>query len=84
MSKKKITKIVDLELVDMWNSFIREIAATETDVVKSARGNVAAGVRIRKEFMKFRKMLVEMKKRTLDADRERVEKRMKENRLKKS
>lgn len=64
-------RLEDYELIDMWNEFIQHVTSMELEVLRSAKGNVSAGIRFRNASVRAKKMLIEMKKRTLDADKER-------------
>jgi hypothetical protein len=71
LAKKKLIKLEDYELIDMWNEFIFHVASMENELFKSAKGNVSAGIRFRSASIEARKMLIEIKNRTLDADKDR-------------
>ena len=77
--KRSKLKLEDFELIDKWNELIRHISSIEHEVFLNAKGNVAAGIRLRHALVDARKMLNEIKKRTLLTDKERKFKRHKDN-----
>ena len=65
-------------VLDVWSEFKLVVESLEADVHKNAqKGNLAAGVRVRKTVRKLRTLGAELIKATLSADEVRKEERTK-------
>ena len=78
-----MNNLEDPGLIEVWNDFIKRVAALEVEIVKSARGNLSAGIRARHELVRIRNSINDMKKRMIDTDKERVIKRREMRKMKK-
>jgi len=74
--KKKLIKLVDDQLIDMWNDIVILISAIEPEVVKNSQGNVQAGIKLRTLLEQMKKKTKDIKKRSLEVDKQRRLKRL--------
>lgn len=75
MKKEKIL-LVDSQLVDMWNDLVILISATEKEVVRNSGGSVNAGIKLRVMLNSMKKKITEIKKRSINVDKQRKFKRI--------
>jgi hypothetical protein len=63
------------EILEQWTELKTMVEILETDVMKNVNGNSSAGVRARKGLRELRTVATDLIKTTLDAQRERFEKK---------
>ena len=57
------------ELISQWNEIKNQLTEAETDLIKNAKGNKAAGVRLRKQIKTLQLLLKDLKRKTLEQAR---------------
>ena len=57
------------ELISQWSEIKNQLTEAETDLIKNAKGNKAAGVRLRKQIKTLQLLLKDLKRKTLEQAR---------------
>jgi hypothetical protein len=62
-------KELNTKIVEQWERLKVFIASTEDDILKNARGNANAGVRVRKGLRALRNEITDLVKLSIEADK---------------